>query len=278
MTSGGSDRETGSALIATLGIAAFLAALAVLVIQMRLETAQLAHAHRVAIEHETLVDRAFARALWRLQEDGVTVRYGEAFRLEIDGEQVVAEFFSPAGLIDINYAPPQVLGPVLLAAGAADPAALTGAILDWRDEDDLESLNGAERNAYSVLGVEGPANHPFTDPAELQHVLGMTPSVLGCLIENITVSSLSAAPDLAVAPDWVRRAMLPGRAPADRTSVPVAVGAGDLVGLKLTILDGPQDGLRTRVLVRFTGIRSDPYWIQAWDQYAPAARTCEGRA
>ena len=266
--------ETGSALIATLGIAAFLAALAVLVIHMMVETAHLARDQRVAIEADAAFDQAFARVLWRLRAGGTATYYADPFEIEVEGARLRATVFSPAGLIDLNHAPPQVLGPVLAKAGASDAASLAAAIMDWRDGDGLVSLRGAERPQYEALGEVGPANQAFARTDEVEHVLGMTPEVLDCLTEYGTVSSLASAPDLAVAPDWVRQALLGDEVMASSASVPVSLGSGDLIGLTLEILVGPQEGQRARILVRLTGMRDEPYWIQAWDQSALSAHRC----
>lgn len=270
--------ETGSALIATLGIAAFLAALAVLVIHMMVATAHLARDHRVAIEADAAFDQAFAHTLWRLRADGPPSNFGAPFEVEVNGASLRATIFSPGGLIDINHASLQVLGPSLAKAGASDPASLAAAIMDWRDSDDLVNLRGAERPQYEALGRPGPANRAFEATVELENVLGMTPDVFDCLIEHVTVSSLASAPDLALSSDWVRQALLGEGVTASSLSVPVNPGSGDLIGVTLEMLDGPQAGQRARILVRLTGIREEPYWIQAWDQSASPARGCEANS
>lgn len=48
------------------------------------------------------------------------------------------------------------------------------AMADWIDEDDLVSLNGAERGQYEARGRSGlPANEPFVSVAELEAVIGL---------------------------------------------------------------------------------------------------------
>ena len=60
--------------------------------------------------------------------------------------------------------------------------ALTDALLDYRDADDLRRLNGAERNEYRALDAEGDLrNDNLLSPTELQRVLGWreTPELWG---------------------------------------------------------------------------------------------------
>lgn len=47
------------------------------------------------------------------------------------------------------------------------------ALADWVDTDDLERLNGAERDAYAGQGLKGPGNAPFRSLEEAASVPGM---------------------------------------------------------------------------------------------------------
>jgi general secretion pathway protein K len=78
---------------------------------------------------------------------------------------------------------------------------VTQAILDWRDEDDLPRLNGAEREQYVEAGAAVlPPNRPFTDVAELRHVMGMTPALYAAARPFLTATgsgriNVNAAPE-----------------------------------------------------------------------------------
>ena len=55
---------------------------------------------------------------------------------------------------------------------------LVNAILDWRDEDDLVHIEGAEKKEYQDAGLNyQPQNKPFQSIEELQLVLGMNETV-----------------------------------------------------------------------------------------------------
>jgi len=55
---------------------------------------------------------------------------------------------------------------------------LVNAIIDWRDEDDLVGLEGAEKEEYKEAGLSyQPPNKPFKSIEELQMVLGMNEQI-----------------------------------------------------------------------------------------------------
>jgi general secretion pathway protein K len=94
---------------------------------------------------------------------------------------------------------------------------LTQAILDWRDEDDLPRVNGAEREQYlDEDAVVLPGNRPFADVDELRHVLGMTPELLETIRPLVRVIG-SARLNVNAAPVEVLSA-LPGFTPAQWAS------------------------------------------------------------
>jgi general secretion pathway protein K len=78
---------------------------------------------------------------------------------------------------------------------------LAAAVLDWRDEDELERVNGAEVDAYFAAGLEvGPANRPFMMTEELLQVIGMPFELYRRLEPGITVFSRAGEPNPAFAP------------------------------------------------------------------------------
>jgi general secretion pathway protein K len=66
--------------------------------------------------------------------------------------------------------------------------ALAAAIVDFRDEDDVPGVNGAESAAYRAAGLaQGPKNAPFETVTELDQVLGMDLALLNRLRVVATV-------------------------------------------------------------------------------------------
>ena len=82
-----------------------------------------------------------------------------------------------------------------------DAEFLAAAIMDWRDEDELERVNGAEEDTYLAAGLEiGPANRPFLMTEELLQVVGMSFELYRRMEPGITVFSRAGQPDPAFAP------------------------------------------------------------------------------
>jgi general secretion pathway protein K len=108
-----------------------------------------------------------------------------------------------AGLVDLNAASPALLEWLLRGLGVAPEraAALAAAIVDFRDEDDIPGVNGAESAAYRAAGLaHSPKNAPFETVTELDQVLGMDVALLGRLRAVTTVHSRQPGIDTFVAP------------------------------------------------------------------------------
>jgi general secretion pathway protein K len=104
-------------------------------------------------------------------------------RIRLEGE---------TGKIDLNKAD-QVQLQQLIAQLPIDrekQTALVSAIMDWRDQDDLVNIGGAEKNEYKEAGkLYQPRNKPFQTLEELQMVLGMDESILKQLEPLVTIYS-----------------------------------------------------------------------------------------
>jgi type II secretory pathway component PulK len=78
---------------------------------------------------------------------------------------------------------------------------LAAAIMDWRDEDDLPRVTGAERDEYIRAGAAAlPANRPFGSVDEVRHVMGMTPELFQVVRPYLTTAgsgrvNVNAAPE-----------------------------------------------------------------------------------
>ena len=111
-----------------------------------------------------------------------------------------------------------------LLLGLAVPAdradVIVDSILDWKDQDNLHRLNGAEDEYYQSLPVPYRAkNAVFDTLEELQQVRGVTPEILhgdgehGGLVDYLTVHAGTAKINLAAAPREILMS-LPGVSPA----------------------------------------------------------------
>lgn len=134
---------------------------------------------------------------FRLLADGriYTSNLGEAL-LEIS-------IIDERGKLDINVAEESTLFNLFLNHGMEYEQAeqLAAAVMDWRDDDDIERVNGAELDSYLSVGLEvGPGNRLFLMTEELLQVLGMTYELFLKIEPGITVYSRMPTPELAFAP------------------------------------------------------------------------------
>jgi len=128
---------------------------------------------------------------------------GRVYETELDGVLVEVSAIDERGKLDINAADELTLANIFIGNGMEMEAAemLAAAVLDWRDMDELERVNGAEEDAYFAAGLQiGPANRPFMMTEELLQVIGMPYELYRKLEPGITVFSRAGEPDPAFAP------------------------------------------------------------------------------
>lgn len=160
-------------------------------------------------------------------------------------------------------------------------------IVDWRTPGELHRLNGAKAEQYHAAGYGyEPRGAPFQSVSELLLVLGMTRPLFRCVRPALMIYSGMAGIDPSVAP---KRALLalPGmtserveRMLAARRRTPtgaeLARAPRGVVGMVDTASAGHAFTINSRVVlqsgisfereavVRMTGDRRNPFWIQAW--------------
>lgn len=117
---------------------------------------------------------------------------GSIYQIDSADAKVRIRLLSETGKIDINKADQALLQGLMNHApvDAEQQTRLVGAILDWRDTDDLVHLEGAEKKEYHDAGLSyRPRNKPFQTIEELQMVLGMNESVFKWIEPLVTVYS-----------------------------------------------------------------------------------------
>jgi general secretion pathway protein K len=137
---------------------------------------------------------------------------GNIYQVVFGQTRVRVRLLSESGKIDINKADQILLQSVMEKSPLEEDkrAKLIGAIIDWRDGDDLLSLEGAEKDEYRKAGLKyQPRNKPFQSLEELQMVLGMNEKIFNWLQPLITVYSGQAKVNTKVASVNVLK-LLPG--------------------------------------------------------------------
>ena len=128
---------------------------------------------------------------------------GRPYYMMLDEAEIELRITDERGKLDINAAEENALFSLFVNNGMepSDAELLAAAVLDWRDPDDLERVNGAELDTYLAEGLPvGPANRPFMMVNELLQVLGMPFELYRRIEPGITVYSRAPMPDLAFAP------------------------------------------------------------------------------
>ncbi|MDJ0951186.1 MAG: type II secretion system protein GspK [Alphaproteobacteria bacterium] len=169
---------------------------------------------------EALADAGVHRAVALLQAtlpDDRWLAASVAHGLRLGDGQVRITLQDERGKIDLNAAPDALLTGLFLSLGLEErqAAAMTDAIVDYRDVDDLRRAQGAEIGDYRAAGLPyGPQNAAFRWGAQLRRVLGMTPELYARVAPAVTVYSGEDLVNPLTAPAAVLRA-LPGPDAAD---------------------------------------------------------------
>lgn len=117
---------------------------------------------------------------------------GSIYQINSADAKVRVRLLSEMGKIDINTADEALLHGLMNNAPVDEDqqTRLVNAILDWRDEDDLVRIEGAEKKEYQDAGLNyHPQNKPFQSIEELQLVLGINESVFKWIEPLVTVYS-----------------------------------------------------------------------------------------
>lgn len=190
------DGQRGMALLLVLWLAVAIAGWCTVVLALARDSglsqrnyAQLA-AQRIAAASAVELTAARLRDPSAVPED--TLKFG------IGERTVEIQVASEATMVDLNASTPELIELIIARELKDDPErvdALVQAIVDWRDENDLRQLNGAEEDDYRRAGFAyGPANGPFRHVAELRGVMGMDDELFQALAPHLTVLTGQESP------------------------------------------------------------------------------------
>ncbi|MBL8537058.1 MAG: general secretion pathway protein GspK [Hyphomonadaceae bacterium] len=260
-------RPASALVMAALAASLMASAAAFLLIEARTARAASGESYRLA-RAEREAERALAIASVKLDAGETLPSHGEILLLP-SGARVLRQ--DAAGLIDINAASPETLAQLLQGLGESREraVALSDAIADWRDEDNLVRAHGGERDAYIDAGLAPPANRPFATEGELSAVVGVTPALLECALPFLTTYSGQVDIDAAAAPSELR-ALLSANTP---TQASVGAPLGRVIALRAEAPLSEHASLARTIWVRLTGDPSRPLFIHRAEQsFAQANR------
>lgn len=212
------QRQKGIALILVLWVSVLIAVLlASFSLSARVEALQgrnLLDATRARYAAEAGLHRA-AYELRGNNPDTRWVADGRAYPLTFEGAEIEVQIYDETGKVDINVADVLLMAELFKLGGLeqVDADALAAAVMDWRDPDDLLTVNGAEEGEYKSAGRSyKPRNAPFETVSEVQQVLGMSFELYRELEPLMTIYSGRAQPNPAFASPEVLQ-LLPGMNP-----------------------------------------------------------------
>jgi len=162
-------------------------------------------AERAAWRAKDCISRARVaadEALVIAQREDATLRVWRALDREVLASPVVTtdgceiRMEAMGSRLDVNVASARQLVAVFRELDLADPDGLADRLIDWRDPDDDQRLNGAESDWYAVNRRVGPRNGPLADIRELSRVAGFETldgldKVLGVEKARISINSAS---------------------------------------------------------------------------------------
>jgi general secretion pathway protein K len=204
-----------------------------------------------AVRARTAAEAGLHRAVYELRNSDPELRWvgnGHRYEFDIEGVEVSVELWDESGKIDINAADISILADLFESLGKDQKTAqeLAGAIVDWRDPDDLVSPNGAEKPQYKRAKLSyGPRNRPFETLGEVQQVLGMDYELFLELEPAITIYSGMTQPNIAMAPESVLRSR-PGY---DQALVERILAMRQMPGNQMQIFQGLVDPVTGSPLV-----------------------------
>ena len=200
------DKQNGIALVLVLWVLLLLTIItgsfALMARMDRLEAHALLSGTQARFSAEAAINLAVL-ALRDPEDETRMIADGRMYQQNLDGILIEVSATDERGKLDINSTDELTLVNMFSGHGLelADAELLAAAVMDWRDEDELERVNGAEEDAYFAAGLEvGPANRPFMMTEELLQVIGMPFEFYRKLEPGITVFSRAGQPDPAFAP------------------------------------------------------------------------------
>lgn len=280
------NRTRGAALLLVLWLVVLLTALiGAFALTARMENMQgrvlsqgvvAEQAARAGLEYALVrINDNDPRRQWRPDGRDYDWRFADArLRLKIVDE---------SGKVDLNTADATLLAGLWQALGVEQDQAmrLASAIIDWRDGDILsQAQGGAEDPQYAEAELPyGAKDAPFESVAELQQVLGMTPTLYAKAEPYLTIYGGSERPDPQYADGVVlqalgldAQALLAQRnAPEDPNVSPPVLGFGSgtySIDSRARLPDGRETVLRAVVRTGANRIPGAAYTALRWEEGA----------
>ena len=229
-----SASQKGIALLMVLWVLTILTVIAFSFSSMARTEGYAALSFRQTIEKKFLAEAGIERGIAELfyrntNKDAASVTPGSEvwrtdgrpYKIVADNGYYIISIRDEAGKVDINTIPELILRNLLVNSGLDlnDVDGIVDSIMDWKDQDNLHRLHGAEDDYYmSLPNPYKTKNAAFETLDELLMVKGMTPEILygtkgkRGIIDFLTVNSKMTKVSINAAPREVLLAV-PGITP-----------------------------------------------------------------
>lgn len=280
---GAAIEERGMALLTVLWALSLLSLIAATLLSATMASRRDSHAVLQQARAEALGEAGLNLAILGLLEPDPSKRWrldGMPREVMFDNAQLRITVRDEYGRIDINAADSSTLRQVFVSAGLSQSAAdgIADKVLDWRDVDSLQQLNGAEEDDYRSAGVGYvPRNGPFQTIDELNLVIGMTDAVYEKLAPLLTVYSHRSMVNPYTASPAVLKAVS-GNVDQAAAVANELVGAGmSLVNwplrVRVEVVEGEAIMSRMETVIRLTDDPDRPLLVQSYKEMTVAAES-----
>lgn len=273
------EHQKGMALVMVLAFLAALSLIVIGVVSSSRSTVEASGRHLVRAQSQAAIEGAvdYAANVLVSARGTLPAILSEPEIVEISGWRVRISVRPERGKVDPNYADQNLLSALFRSAGVPleKAQALSAAIEDWRDGDDLVHVNGAEKVQYEAAGLAwSPSNRFFDSVGELKLVLGMSPEIFDCVRTELTILTQSPGVVVESASPALQQAL--GIEPASRSGegAPVTstqiIAPGDIFEVTAELEDTIRKVRRAeRVSIRVTGNPDDPFWVLSIEPLYP---------
>lgn len=200
-----SSRKRGFVLIAVLWLIMLLSTIAMALAYNSRQSVRSVGAFVASTQARYLAHGGIQMAIGNLLNNNKEQRLlgdGEPVFLILPGGQVEVIVSDEAGKININTANSELLSRLFVSfeLPSEEADALADAVIDYRDEDNLVGLHGAEDKQYRAANLPWEAkDSAFTNIDELQQVYGMEHWLYRAALPHVTIYSRGRGVDPKVA-------------------------------------------------------------------------------
>ena len=268
-------RNNGFALITVLWITAFLVVIAGAVSYQSRGSLELAKNIVAGLQTRHAAEGALlltANKLVKRFDVNSTNTDKSVFNYELDNIYVSVRVADESGKIDVNLAPTDLIISLFNTLGldSQKSVSLANSIADWRDEDNLKRIDGAEDQDYLARGLTYQAkDDEFDSIEEVSLVLGMNTNIYNRIKPYITVYSQDLGVNPSLASNIVNNAV--ETVNTDSTSEEFAsdytTSTGGLIYTLIAKASSPS-GISSKItaIIRLQGNPFEPFTVLDWKQ------------